>query len=133
MGTDTEMLSIDHDTIQFIIDKAREFHVKEEVSIPEEPTSPTDDWARQVLADHADDATYGELVATIGDLEPDQQIELVALMWLGRGDFDIEEWNEAVAEAARVRTAHTADYLIATPMLADYLREALDLHGYESE
>ncbi len=130
---DFQMLNIDLDTIQFIIDKAREFHVKEGVSIPEEPTSPTDDWARQVLADHVDDATYGELVATIDDLEPDQQIELVALMWLGRGDFDIEDWDEAVAEAGRARTARTADYLIATPLLPDYLSEGLDLHGYEAD
>src|SRR5512139_1543629 len=127
------MLSVDRDTLQFIIDKAREFHAKETVSIPEEPTSPTDDWARQVLADHADDATYGELVATIDDLEPDQQVDLVALMWLGRGDFDIDEWDSAVAEARRARTARTADYLIATPLLADYLLEGLELHGYEPE
>jgi hypothetical protein len=125
------VLSIDLDTIQFIIDRAREFHVKESVSIPEEPTSPTDDWARQVLADHVDDPTYGELAATIDDLEPDQQIELVALMWLGRGDFDIEEWDDAVAEARRAHNARTADYLIATPLLPDYLAEALELHGYE--
>jgi len=127
------MISIDLDTVQFIIDKARAFHAKEAVSIPEEPTSPTDDWARQVLADHADDASYAELVATIDDLEPDQQVDLVALMWLGRGDFDIEEWGEAQAEARRARTARTADYLIATPLLADYLQEGLELHGYDAE
>ena len=127
------MISIDLDTVQFIIDKAREFHAKEAVSIPEEPTSPTDDWARQVLADHVDDASYAELVATIEDLEPDQQVDLVALMWLGRGDFDIEEWPAAQAEAGRARTARTADYLIATPLLADYLQEGLELHGYQAE
>jgi hypothetical protein len=127
------MLSIDLDTIQFIIDKAREFHVKEGVSIPEEPTSPADDWAQQVLADHVDDATYAELVATIDDLEPDQQVELVALMWLGRGDFEPDEWKDAIAEAAAARTARTADYLIATPLLPDYLQEGLVLLGYESE
>ncbi|HET6472328.1 MAG TPA: DUF3775 domain-containing protein [Pseudomonadales bacterium] len=127
------MLSIDLDTVQFIIDKAREFHVKEEVSIPEPPTSPADDWALQVLADHADDATYAELAATIDDLEPDQQVELVALMWLGRGDFEADEWKSAVAAAARARTARTAEYLIATPLLPDYLQEGLALLGYESE
>jgi len=127
------MLSIDLDTIQFIIDKAREFHVKEGVSIPEEPTSPADDWARQVLADHVDDATYAEFVATVDDLEPDQQIELVALMWLGRGDFEPDEWKDAIEAAAAARTARTADYLIATPLLPDYLQEGLALLGYESE
>src|SRR4051794_16545782 len=127
------MLSIDLDTIQFIIDKGREFHVKEAVSIPEPPTSPTDDWAMQVLADHLDDATYAELVSTINDLEPDQQIELVALMWLGRGDFEVDEWDAAVEESTAAHNARTASYLIATPLLPDYLQEGLSLLGYESE
>jgi Protein of unknown function (DUF3775) len=127
------MLSIDLDTLQFIIDKAREFHVKESVSIPEPPTSPADDWAQQVLADHLDDATYAELVATINDLEPDQQVELVALMWLGRGDFDADEWDDAIEQATAERTNRTASYLIATPLLPDYLQEGLSVLGYETE
>jgi hypothetical protein len=114
------MIGIDLDTVQFIIDKARAFQAQDSVTV-------TDDSAP------ADDASREELVATIADLEPDQQIELVALMWLGRGDFDVAEWDDAVAEATRAYNARTADYLIATPMLADYLLEGLDQHGYEAD
>ena len=80
-----------------------------------------------------DDDSYSELVSTINDLEPDQQISLVALMWLGRGDYTFDEWNEALAQAADVHNERTADYLIATPLLSDYLEEGLSIHGYSDE
>lgn len=124
------MIDVNPETVCFIIDKAREFHAKEAVSIPEPPGSPADDWALQVLADHLDDFSYQELTTTIRDLEPDQQICLVALMWLGRGDFSIEEWDDAIAEASAAYNGRSAEYLIATPLVADYLEEGLNLHGY---
>jgi hypothetical protein len=123
------MLDLNPDTVCHIIDKAHEFQVKEGVSIPEPPNSPSDDWAMQVLADHEDDLTYQELVGVIDELEPDQQVQLVALMWLGRGDFEVDNWSSAVEAAGEAWTARTAQYLIATPMLADYLAEGLDLMG----
>ena len=76
------MLELNPETVCFLISKAKEFHAKEDVVIPNEPLSPSEDWARQVLADHADDLTYQEFKSTINDLEPDQQANLVALMWL---------------------------------------------------
>jgi len=127
------MIVVDTDTIGFIISKAQEFHAKEAVSIPEVPTSPADDWAMQVLADHLDDSSYDELTSTINDLEPDQQICLVALMWLGRDDYCIDDWQAAISDATDAHNNRTAEYLIATPLLADYLREGLIQHGYELE
>lgn len=124
------MIDVNPETVCFIIDKAREFHAKEAVSFPEAPSSPSDDWAMQVLADHLDDFSYQELRTTIRDLDPDQQICLVALMWLGRGDFVLEEWDDALAEARSAYNTRSAEYLIATPLVADYLEEGLDLHGY---
>lgn len=118
------------ETVQFTIDKAREFHVKEDVTIPEEPLSPSEDWARQVLADHADDPSYREVKATIDDLEPDQQVTLVALMWLGRGDYSADEWDDAIEVAQDGWNERTAEYLLGTPLLADYLSEGLDELGY---
>lgn len=127
------MLDINPDTICFLIDKAHEFHAKEEVVIPDTPDSPTEDWALQVLADHGNDANFQEFRSTVADLEPDQQAQLVALMWLGRGDYEIGEWDEAVAEARRLRTRRTAEYLIAHPLLADYFEDALEQLGYSCE
>ena len=123
-------MDLNPETVQFIIDKAREFHVKEEVTIPEEPLSPSDDWARQILADHADDPSYQEIKTTIDDLEPDQQVTLVALMWLGRGDYATEEWDNAIESAKDSWNERTAEYLIGTPLLADYLTAGLDELGY---
>lgn len=127
------MLDINPEIVCFIIDKAHEFHAKEEVSIPEVPNSPTDDWALQVLADHQDDLTYKELHALLTDLEPDQQHQLLALMWLGRGDYMVDEWGEALGDAEGVYSDYMMENLIATPLLADYLIEGLDLMGYTCE
>lgn len=127
------MLDINPETVCFLASKLREFQVKEEVTIPEVPGSPTDDWARQVLADHLDDYCYQELVATVRDLEPLQQTHLVALMWVGRGDFELEEWDEALQLARNEWTPRTGDYLSATPMAADYLEEGLALFGYSCQ
>lgn len=127
------MLNINPESACLIIAKAREFHAKEEVVITEVPESMSDDWALQILADHAEDLTYLEIRDAIEDLEPDQQIELVALMWLGRGDYDESEWGDAVQDAGENWTARTADYLIATPLVADYLEEGLNMLGYSCE
>ena len=123
-------MDLNPDTVFYLVDKAREFHVKEAVTIPEVPLSPTDDWARQVLADHADDPVFQELKTMIDDLEPDQQVSLVALMWVGRGDYAAAEWNSAIEQAKDSWNQRTADYLIGTPLVADYLCEGLDQLGY---
>ena len=124
------MLGVNPETVCYIIDKAHEFHAKEEVVIPETPNESSDDWALQVLADHAEDPTLLELKDTIGSLDPEQQCNLVALMWLGRGDFAEEEWAAALAEARGEWTPHTAEYLIGTPLVADFLEEGLSMLGY---
>ena len=62
-----------------------------------------DDDMLEVLDDDADDATEVELREFIDGLNVDEQVELVALAWVGRGSFAKEEWEDAVAEA---RHAH---------------------------
>jgi len=112
-------------TVQFMIDKAHEFHSRDDVTFPDEPEIADEFWSSQVTADFGGDTYYQELKTTIDDLEPDQQIALVALMWVGRGDFSITEWNEALRNAEDSWNPHTADYLIGTSLLADYLSEGL--------
>lgn len=127
------MLGVNPETVCYIIDKAHEFHAKEEVVIPEMPNESTDDWALQVLADHLEDPTFVELKDTINSLDPEQQCNLVALMWLGRGDFSEDEWESALSEARGEWTRHTAEYLIGTPLVADFLEEGLSMLGYSCE
>lgn len=127
------MLDVDPDTVCFLISKAREFHAKEEVVIPDVPDSPADDWGRQALADHMNDPTFQEFKTTFNDLEPDQQLNIVALLWLGRGDFDTSEWQAALDQARDSWTPDTAEYLIAHPLLADYMLEGMDQLGYSCD
>ena len=129
------MLHVGLDFICFLMLRAREFQAKEQVVIPETPTSPSDDWALQTLADHADDLSVQEMQSAILDLDPEQQAELIALMWLGRGDYSIEEWETALQEARIYCAEHdnTAQYLLAHPLISDYLEEGLIAQGYSCE
>ncbi|MGD8576211.1 MAG: DUF3775 domain-containing protein [Thiohalophilus sp.] len=128
------MLDMNPETVCFLIDKAHEFHAKEDVVIPEKPNSPTDDWALQVLANHLDDPTYQEIQAAINDLEPDQQATVLALVWLGRGDYDLEEWDEAMqAAVAELSSSSLVPNLMSIPLIADYWQEGLAIHGYRCD
>lgn len=113
------------DTVYFLIGKAREFQVKEGVVIPDTPLSPSEDWALQILADQKDDPCYQEFCSAVHDLEPDQQAALVALMWIGRGDYGPEDWAEACRDAVEQKITSTGHYLISTPLVSDYLEEGL--------
>ena len=125
------MLNINPEVVCAIIEKCQEFHAKEEVSIPHENEwDGDDDWAMQILADHAGDGTLQELKYIIQDLEPNHQVELVALIWLGRGDYADDEWNDALREAHANWNSRTAEYVIATPLVAEYLLEGLWSLGY---
>jgi hypothetical protein len=129
------MLKIRLETICYIIAKAREFQAKEQVVFPDNASGPGDDWAMQILADHIDDMSFLEIKASVEDLSAEQQAELVALMWLGRGDYALEEWEDATAEALvqYVDNENTAKYLLAHPMVTDHLEEGLIAHGYSCE
>ncbi|WP_133135277.1 DUF3775 domain-containing protein [Legionella rowbothamii] len=120
------MLNLDTDMICNILDKMRQFQAKEEVSFPEV----TDDMdAYYVLADYKNDAVYDEAVNIINNLRPDQQVTLVALMYLGREDFDVSEWDNAIEFASQELTNHTGQYLLSRPLVADYIENALNLLG----
>jgi uncharacterized protein DUF3775 len=128
-------LSISPEKLAFVITKAREFDVKDVVTDPDPASNASDDAMLSVLEDHPDDPTYDELRSFIGALTQDEQIDLVALTWLGRGDGTLDEWDDLREEAARAHNRRTATYLLGKPMLADHLEEALDQLGisYEQE
>lgn len=110
-----------------LILKLRAVMAQEALVSPDSGSNPSDDERSAVLQDSPDNLTRDEIEAQIDDLEPDQQAGLVALMWIGRGDFEPEEWDEAVALAIdRQSDGDTADYLLTHPHVADYLDEGLD-------
>jgi len=127
------MLDVNPDTVCRLIALAKEFHAQEAVSLPEESSNPTDDLTSSVLAAYSDDATLGEFRSIVADLEPDQQQQVVGLLWLGRGDYEFDEWQAALEYAADAWNERTADYLISHPLLADYLTEGLEKHDYRCD
>jgi hypothetical protein len=122
-------LSISPEKVCFFVLKAREFDVKDAVADPDSGSNPSDDAMIDVLEDHPDDPTQQELRSFIDALTEDEQIDLVALTWLGRGDGTLDEWNELRAEAARLHNKRTAAYLLGKPMLGDHLEEGLSQFG----
>ncbi len=82
---------------------------------------------------HADQSLRGELVAFIDALNDDEQTQLVALCWVGRGTYDPEDFDEAIETAINERVNTVAEYLLGQPLLADYLEEGLDKMGVSIE
>jgi hypothetical protein len=123
-------LDIDPDKVCFIIIKAREFDGKVEPVEPDPGSNPADDDEREVLEDYGDDPTMEELHAVIDALNEDEIIDLVALVWVGRGDFARATWSEARRLAAERHKRRSARYLLGIPLLGDYLEEGLSALGY---
>ncbi len=118
-------LDLPLDKVAFIIVKAREYDVKEEDVDPDEGSNPTDDGQTDVLTDTDDDPVREELLGAIRGLNDDERVRLVALTWLGRGTYDIDEWSEAVDTAKQEHGRRAAEYLLDLPLLGDYLEDGL--------
>jgi len=116
--------------VAHVIIKAREYDAKvgawndttEEGDADEDPSA--------ILEDFSNDPTRAELAGFIGALNDDEQANLVALAWVGRGTYEKEEFDEAVETARNERVNATATYLLGIPLLADYLEEGLEKMGF---
>lgn len=124
-------LTISAEKAFFIIVKAREFDEQVAPSDPESGSNPTDDRDVDVLEAEGDDPTLQELEGALAALNIDEQLDLLALTWLGRGDFP--SFEQARQEAEGMRTKHIPSYLIGTPKLGDFLEEGLAQLGYSLE
>ncbi|MBX6323764.1 MAG: DUF3775 domain-containing protein [Rhodospirillaceae bacterium] len=127
------MLTINPETVCYIIIKAREFDVKVDPDDPDSGSNAADDGSVDILEDFVDDPTYQELRAALEALNEDERAELLALTFIGRGDFTSEEWADALAEARDVVDNQFIDYLLGSPMLGDYLEEGFTALGFSCE
>ncbi|MDX8519876.1 DUF3775 domain-containing protein [Mesorhizobium dulcispinae] len=127
--TEAPELAIPIRKVCFIIAKAYEFDVKVAVTEPDAGSNPADDNEIAVLQDHDDDPVREELGSLISELSIDEQIDLVALMWLGRDDGQAVDWEEVREQATYAHNKHTAGYLCGNPLLGDHLAAGLDALG----
>ena len=133
-----ESLNVDLETVCFIIFNAREFEAQEAALDDDTGSNASDDGFRSILASGGGDSTYDEIKALIDSLDVDEQSALVALTWVGRGDFDAGDWEEACATARDRHNNRTAEYLLGMPLLSELLQNGLSELGlscadYEKE
>jgi len=124
-------LAISAEKVGFLIEKTREFDVKEGASDPDSGSNGADDNMIDVLEENGDDPVAREITGFINAMTEDEQVDLVALMRLGRGDGTIEEWDDLRREAAEGGNQRTASYLLGEPLVSDYLAEGLEAFGLD--
>jgi Protein of unknown function (DUF3775) len=120
------------DKVCDLILRARAIDVKEGITDPDSGSNPIDDGNLDSLTAAPDDATEEEVREFISGLNDDERHDLMALVYIGRGDMEPEEWGAAVRLAREREDAAslpTADWLIGIPNLADLLDEGLALMG----
>jgi Protein of unknown function (DUF3775) len=125
-------LGISLETVATVVDHARAVQTKEGVD-PEQLDEDADSEAT-LLQDDPDDLTEASLVEFIDELNEDEQAALIALAWVGRGDYGPEEWEEAVRLAAERNQGRDAGtYLVNMEMIGDLLAEGVAAFGLSIE
>ena len=120
------------DKVCDIIVRARAFDVRDGDAETISGSNPTDDANAMTLVESDDDATEEEMREVIAGLNEDERHDLIALVYIGRGDLEPEEWVEAVRLAREREDAMSisaADWLLGIPNLADLLDEGLAAMG----
>src|SRR5208282_6822163 len=96
------MPDINTEKVCFVVVKARELESEDE-GLETDASNPSDDKFVSVMTDDAYAPVRAELAAYIDAMDEDEQCELVALAWIGRGEYTREEWLSAVADARGAR------------------------------
>jgi hypothetical protein len=124
------------DKIRSLIVEARRLDVKEGDTDPDSGSNPIDDGETDVLADEAvdeggEDGTEAEFRGMIDAMNEDEAADLLALLYVGRGDYEVDEWDTArqLAGERNAASGDLADYLLGIPNLGDLLDEGLDAMG----
>lgn len=126
------------ETVCYVIHQARELVADMEPLADEPGRHSLDDAVREDVDDEdgpvaREGGEYEELREFIDSLSEDEQAELVALAWVGRGTYTTDDWDEAVEVAREEHPRRVAKYLLGQPLLADELEEGLAELGLSCE
>jgi hypothetical protein len=123
-------LRINSDKVCELVEAAREVSGLEP-STAGDRTSTGDDSPLTTLVEPSDsmDPRRVEMVELIAGLNAEEQTDLLALILLGRGDYDIEGWDDALVAASDAIDDRSADFMIGDPALPAYLLEGLNAFG----
>ncbi|MFC7477237.1 DUF3775 domain-containing protein [Dankookia sp. GCM10030260] len=125
-------LGISLETVATVVDHVRALQVTEETD-PDQ-LSEDDNSEAALLQENPDDMTEDSLREFIDGLNDDEQAALIALVWVGRGDYGPEEWEEALRLAVeRNATGDAGGYLLGMDMAGDLLAEGVAAFGLSIE
>jgi hypothetical protein len=122
------------ENVCFVISKARELVT--ELRDIEEDTGDEQirgDLPEDDLPNYISTPEHDELKEFIDSLSEDEQMDLIAIAWIGRGMFTAEDWDEAVETAREEHPKNAASYLVGQPLLAEELESGLEELGLECE
>jgi hypothetical protein len=125
-------MDVSVEKVRELVDYFRLLDGKEGAGGYEDGIDGYEDGALHVLETLADDGTEEQIRGVIDGLNVDEQADLVALVWVGRGDFEKQEWPVAKKRALE-RATRTARYLVGIPNVGDLLEEGLVTMGYDLE
>lgn len=123
------MIPIDAEKVCFVAIKAREIAAAGAEGEPDSASNPTDDNQIATLSVGSGDAAYEETERYIDNLTVDDRTVLLALAWLGRDDYTIDEWEKALLDARHADIEDPARYLLGMPLLGEYLELGLSAHA----
>lgn len=128
------MLTTPLDKYAFITLKARawEAEIPGDPEEPESGSNPSDDDQAAALEEGDDNPALLELIAAIEELNDDELTELLALVWLGRGDYTQDEWETALAEADEAEEQRDAARLAELAGLGEFIDQGLAELGYST-
>ncbi len=126
------------ETVCYVINRAREVMADLDPLNDEPGRHAADDVMRDDLPEEdapgvVENPEFDDLKAFIDSLNEDEQADLVALTWVGRGTYTAEDWDEAVEIAHEEHPKRVAQYLLTQPLLADELEEGLSELGLSCE
>ena len=127
-------LRISSEKVCAFIEAAREVAGKVASTSGDRTTTGDDSKLETIVDEPGQDLYEGDerrrqMVEFVAGLNVEEQTDLLALIWLGRGDYDIAEWDDALEEAEARIAARDPDYMIGDAGLPEYLGGGLEAFG----
>jgi hypothetical protein len=125
---DVPELGISTEKVCNLIESLREYAGREPPTATQD-VSEGDDGPMELMEDRPDDPSLDEAREFIAGLSLDERVALQALLWVGRGDYAIEEWPAALAEAWRRDSTGDLDFALAEELTPSEFEDGLAAFG----
>jgi hypothetical protein len=127
-------LPISAETVSYVISLARDI----ENALPEANADDGENHRGEaadpeLITEHEYDTLYQELRGFLETLSDEELAALTAILWIGRGTYDADDFDAAYAEASSLDASRAPSYLLSSELLAEYLSEGMSALGVDLE